>query len=232
MTAELLALGRVRSLRSLTVVRGFGRRRVANLRVALGCLTLPENLEQLLHDLTQTAPDIPEVRFPHPLGLDASFPPTVAQRLLLEATTVRGEPVELPGFPFSHPRIQNFQEALCSPIPESVIIIGGGYVGVEIGLAWAAAGCRVTIVESRRQLLSGFIPSFVAPILEDVAAAGIGVVLEAEAVGWALRGEQVLVFTDSEDGPLSLWAESVLVAVGVREDLSETTGPVLLPSAD
>jgi len=232
MTAELLALGRVRSLRSLTVVRGFGRRRVANLRVALGRLTLPENLELLLHTLTKTPPDIPEVSFPHPLGEDASFPPLVAQRLLMEASVVQGRPVELSGFPFSHPQIHHFRDALRLPVPGSVIIIGGGYVGVEIALAWAAQGCRVTIVESRRQLLSGFIPSFVEPILEDVAAAGIGVVLEADAVGWALRGEQVLVFTHSDDGPLSLWAESVIVAIGVEEVLSSTTGPSLLTSAD
>ena len=232
MTAELLALGRVRSLRALTVVRGFGRRRVANLRIALGRLTLPENLEHLLHTLTQVPPDIPEVSFPHPLGEDASFPPLIARRLLLEASTVQGVPIELPGFSFSHPRIHNFRDALRLPMPGSAIIIGGGYVGVEIGLAWAAQGCRVTIVDSRRQLLSGFIPSFVAPILEDVAAAGIGVVLETDAVGWALRGEQVLVFTESDDGPLSLWAESVIVAIGVQAALSPTTGPSLLTSAD
>ncbi|MFT5685773.1 MAG: dihydrolipoamide dehydrogenase, partial [Myxococcota bacterium] len=175
-------------------------------------------------------PAIPEVRYPHPLGEDATFPPQVARRLLLEATTVRGDPIALPAFPFSHPRIQHFRAALRAPIPSSVIIIGGGYVGVEIALAWAAQGCRITIVESRRQLLAGFIPSFAAAIAADVAAAGIGSVLEADAVGWAMRGEQVLVFTESEDGPMSLWAESILVAVGVREPTEPTTAPSLLPS--
>jgi NADPH-dependent 2,4-dienoyl-CoA reductase/sulfur reductase-like enzyme len=225
MAAELMALGSVRSLRSLTVVRGFGRRRIANLRAALSRQILPENLRDLLHSLTGTVLRIPEIRFPHPLGDDATFPPLVARRLLLEATTVRGEPMALPGFPFDHPKISHFRTALRRPVPDSVIIIGGGYVGVEIALAWAAGGCRVTIVESRRQLLAGFIPSFAADIQADVLAAGIGVVLEAEAVGWALRGEQIVVFTDSEDGPLSLWADTVLVAVGVREPMDEATAP-------
>ena len=144
---------------------------------------------------------------------------------------MRGTPAQLEGFPYSHPKIHHFRSALKGEVPESVVIVGGGYVGVEIGLAWAARGCRVTIVEYRRQLLAGFIPSFAEAIQADVEAAGIGVELEAEAVGWALRGDQILLFVDTWDGPLTLWGEMLLVAVGVTES-DPPTAPVLLPAAD
>jgi len=232
MATDMLALGAVRSLRRLRVVRGFGRRRIANLRAALSRIHLPENLGALLTERTLHQPAVPEIVFPHPLGPDAEFPPLIARRLLLEAATVRGMPAELEGFPFTHPKIHHFRSVLKQPMPSSVVIVGGGYVGVEIAMAWAAAGCRVTIVESRRQLLAGFIPKVAASIQADVLAAGVGVVLEAEAVGWALRGDQVVLFVETWDGPLSLWGEQLLVAVGVQEATDPSTKSPLLREAD
>ena len=236
MAREMLLLGEVRSLRTLRQVSRLGRRRIANLRAALSRYILPEHLGELLQTMTTMAPDVPEVVFPHPLGPDADFEPLVARRLLMESAVVQGSPVELPGFPLSHPRIHGFRTALKGPMPASVVIVGGGYVGVEIAMAWAARGCRVSIIEEKRQLLAGYIPSFSQTIQADVLAAGIGVRLEAEAVGWAERTGHIIIYADTWDGVVSLWADMLLVAIGVREDapeaISPATGPSLLPSAD
>jgi dihydrolipoamide dehydrogenase len=64
------------------------------------------------------------------------------------------EPVQIPAFPFDGSTIISSKEALFLPeIPKSLLIIGGGFIGCEIGCFYAAIGCRVTIVEALDRIL-------------------------------------------------------------------------------
>jgi len=65
-------------------------------------------------------------------------------------------PIELKGFPFGG-RILSSDEALALPeIPKSLIVIGGGYIGVELGQTYAKFGTKVTILEGTDSILPGF----------------------------------------------------------------------------
>ena len=214
MAESMVAMGSVRSLKRLRAIRGFGRRRRSHLRSALSSRWLSHTLPRQLHVLTNTAPAIPEVRFPHPFGEEATFPPLVARALMLEGPLVLGTPIAFPGFPFA-PRIVHFFEAVRRPIPQTAVIIGAGYVGAEMAVHWARAGSTVTLIDRRDELLRGYIGFYIDKVhtlLEDV---GVVLKLEVEAVGWEHRGEQIVVFGRSGGQTVAMPADLVLVSVGI-----------------
>jgi len=219
--ASMFALGGIERLGDLRVIPGLGRARIAHLRAVLTSSQLATSLEASLSRITGQKAATPGVTFPHPLGPDATFPPEIARAMRFEGATVQGTPVSLPGFSFSHPRIHHFRSAVRALVPGSALIVGGGYVGVELGMAWARQGCRVTLVESRRQLLSGFAPTAVEQIEETVRGAGIRILYETIAVDWTERDEGLAIHVRTPTGADVLEAEMLVVAVGVVED---TTG--------
>jgi dihydrolipoamide dehydrogenase len=73
-------------------------------------------------------------------------------------------PVALPGFPKS-PRVLDSTSALDLPdVPRRLLVVGGGYIGLELGSVYAALGSRVTIVEMLPGLLPGVDPDLVRPL--------------------------------------------------------------------
>jgi dihydrolipoamide dehydrogenase len=75
-------------------------------------------------------------------------------------------PIAFPGVgSFTKGRIIYSSEALeLSEIPEKMLVVGGGYVGLELGTVYAALGCRITLVEMETQLLPGVDEDLVRPL--------------------------------------------------------------------
>lgn len=77
-------------------------------------------------------------------------------------------PVELPGFTFSR-RILSSKEILqLDHIPGSLIVIGGGYIGIELGQAFSKLGTKVTILEYAEQILPTIDPELVAIVRQKM----------------------------------------------------------------
>jgi dihydrolipoamide dehydrogenase len=75
------------------------------------------------------------------------------------------EPVALPFLPKDDPRIIDSTGALeLSSVPERLLVIGGGIIGLEMGTVFAAFGARVTVVELLDQLIPGADPDLVKPL--------------------------------------------------------------------
>lgn len=84
------------------------------------------------------------------------------QSLLLATGSVPAIP---PGFPFPHPRLWDSSAALALPeIPSSLLVVGGGYVGLELGSVYAALGSRVVVAEMSGGLLPGIDRDLVVPL--------------------------------------------------------------------
>ena len=67
-------------------------------------------------------------------------------------------PVEIPGFSFADPPVLDSTKALAlDKVPERLVVIGGGYIGLEMGGVYARLGTEVTVVEMMGQLLPGFV---------------------------------------------------------------------------
>ena len=102
-------------------------------------------------------------------------------------------------------------------LPRTIVVVGGGYIGLEIGTALAKLGSKVTIVEALDRLLPAMDAMFGAQIARRAKRLGIDVVLNARAIdfdGTALRVQQ-------GDTTMSIAAQKVLVAVGRRPNTDE-----------
>ncbi|MFQ5998258.1 MAG: dihydrolipoyl dehydrogenase, partial [Candidatus Bathyarchaeia archaeon] len=129
------------------------------------------------------------------------------------------EAIELSGFKFEK-RIFSSKEALDLPaIPQKLLIIGGGLIGLELGTLFADLGSKITIVELTGQLLPGTDPELVRVVGRQVEKRGVDVFLNSRAKS-VRRGETLTVEVETERGEIQVQCDGVLVAVGKRANTS------------
>jgi dihydrolipoamide dehydrogenase len=130
-------------------------------------------------------------------------------------------PAELPNFPFGG-RILSSTEALkLQEIPESMVVIGGGYIGVELGQTYAKFGTKVTILEGGEAILPGFDRELTRFVQRQLKKDGVEVVTKAAAREPQVTDRQVTVVYESEGKERTVTAEVVLVTVGRRPNTDE-----------
>ena len=95
--------------------------------------------------------------------------------------------------------------------PESLVILGGGVVGVELAQAWSSLGTRVVLLEGAPRVIVREEPFASAEVGAALAEAGVDVRTESRAIGVSRQGDDVVV--ELEGGPSARGAE-LLVAVG------------------
>lgn len=131
---------------------------------------------------------------------------------------VGSKPIALPGTEFRPGgRIMSSTGALAlEEIPETLLVIGGGYVGLELGMVYAAFGSRVTLVEQGERILGGVDRDLVTPLRERLG--GLFAAIYEETRVMALREEEGAVHVELEGraGRVSERFSRVLVAVGRR----------------
>ncbi len=136
----------------------------------------------------------------------------IAARAVVLATG--SAPVELPSLPFDGERVWSSDHALQLPrVPEKLVVVGGGVVGLELATVYRRLGAQVMVVEMMNGVLPGLGLSARAEafLRQALARQGIEVRLGTTAVGLTPRGIRVRGQTEEE-----LEAEAVLVAVGRR----------------
>jgi dihydrolipoamide dehydrogenase len=128
------------------------------------------------------------------------------------------ESTELPFLKYDGKRIVSSTEALkFNPIPKHLIVVGGGYIGLELGSVWLRLGSRVTVLEFLPRILSISDGEIVDEVLKLLTKQGIQFHLETKVTGAKITGESVSVTAQSKDGKeLTFEGDRVLVAVGRR----------------
>lgn len=126
-------------------------------------------------------------------------------------------------------RLLNSTSALGLPeIPESMLVIGGGYVGLELGMVYAALGAKVELVELGDRLLPGVDADLVKPLRRRLDDAFDDIYLETRVESLEERESEVEVFFKNESGKWSQNYDRVLVAIGRKPNTSglglENTG--------
>ena len=118
-------------------------------------------------------------------------------------------PASLPSLPFDEAQgIVSSTEALAwQEIPESLAVIGGGYIGVELGTVYAKFGSQVTIIEALDRLLPEIEADIAKPVVRKLKKIGVSIVTGVRAKSYA-KGQLSLENGDTVD------ATRVLVAVG------------------
>jgi dihydrolipoamide dehydrogenase len=123
-------------------------------------------------------------------------------------------PLGLPGATQASERIMDSTAALALPdIPDRLLVIGGGYIGLELGTVYATLGSHVTLVEMTGGLLPGVDPDLVQPLRRRVDKLFAAIHLETRVT--ALREVEASIEADLE-GQGSQRFDRVLVAVGRR----------------
>ena len=93
------------------------------------------------------------------------------------------EPVELPTLPFGGPIFSSSDVLSLQRLPEEVVVIGAGYIGLELGIAFRKFGSEVTIVEARDRILPIYDEQLTDPVRKWLERAGVTVLLGAKARG-------------------------------------------------
>ncbi|MBI6628498.1 dihydrolipoyl dehydrogenase [Pontibaca salina] len=130
-----------------------------------------------------------------------------ARRIVI-ATGAR--PVELPDLPFGGNILSSTEALTLTQVPESLVVVGAGYIGLEIGTAFAKLGARVTVVEAERRILPHYDADLTQPVANALDRLGVQVLLGARASGYS-NGELAVATDEGED---RIPAAKVLVAVG------------------
>lgn len=131
-------------------------------------------------------------------------------------------PVELPFLPFGGPVISSTEALALSEVPRKFAVVGGGYIGLELGMAFAKMGAEVTVVEALPRVLAQYDAELTRPVVKRLAALGIEVMTGAKAKGLSTKGDALLVETaDGKNAKVS--ADRILVTVG-RKPVTEGWG--------
>ena len=130
-------------------------------------------------------------------------------------------PAALPGLPADHPRVWDSAAALALPaVPGHLLVVGGGYIGLELGTVYAALGARVTVVELTDGLLPGVDRDLVKPLARRLGSTLAAIHLKTKVTGLRDRADGVTVQLIGEltgaGAPAALDVDQVLVAVGRR----------------
>ncbi len=133
-------------------------------------------------------------------------------------------PIEIPGFPFDGKYIVDSTGALdFAAVPERFVVIGGGYIGIEIGTLYAKLGSNVTVVEALPAILPGNDPEIVQVVARKLKKLGVEVMTGARAKSWQEKNGRATLTLDVGGKEATLDADKVLVAVGRRPN-SENLG--------
>jgi dihydrolipoamide dehydrogenase len=134
-------------------------------------------------------------------------------------------PIALPGNPFKPgSRIMSSTGALAlADVPQSLLIIGGGYVGLELGTVYAALGSRVNLVELQDRLLPGVDADLVKPLEQRLSAIFETIRLRTKVASMKEADSGVEVILEGNGEKVEQRFDRVLVAVG-REASSQNLG--------
>ena len=153
-------------------------------------------------------------------GADGEFEIS-AENIVIATGSV---PVELPFLPFDKDAdgmvIDSTGALALTAIPKTMAIVGGGYIGLEIGTAFAKLGAKVTVVEAESRILPQYDAALTRPVLKSLEKIGVTVLTGTKAKGKTAKGLEI----ETSDGKSKIIpAEKILVTVG-RKPRSKGAG--------
>ncbi len=123
--------------------------------------------------------------------------------------------VKLPNFPWDDPRVMDSTDALeLAEVPGSLLVVGGGIIGLEMATVYGALGSKVTVVEFMDQLMPGADKDLVKPLADRLKKQGIATHLKTKVVEAKAGKKGIEVGFDGENIPANTLFDRVLVAVG------------------
>lgn len=120
-------------------------------------------------------------------------------------------PMELASLPFGDHVISSTEALSLKDVPNDLAIVGGGYIGLEIGTAMAKLGANVSIVEMDQQILPQYDSDLVKPVTDRLKKLGVTLHLGAKAEGVTPDGALKI---SASEGTQDIPADKILVTIG------------------
>ena len=134
-------------------------------------------------------------------------------------------PIEIPGFGFDGEHVLSSRDALAlESVPDRLVIVGAGYIGMELATVFQKVGSDVTVVEQLDSVLPGYEADVTGVVRDRVESLGVDFHFQQTAREWETTDDGLLVWTDSEaEGreEKRFEADKCLVAVG-RQPVTDT----------
>ncbi len=158
-------------------------------------------------------------------------PQTIIAKNVVLATGSR--PFEIPGFKTDQQRILDSTGALAlAQVPGRMVVIGGGYIGLELGMVYAKFGTKVTVVEALPSILASMDKDCTQVVARKLKKMGVEVMLNAKAKSWEDKGDRAVLTIELDGGQAAtIDTDVILVSVGRRpnsEDLGLDAAGVAL----
>nr|HEX4318765.1 dihydrolipoyl dehydrogenase [Kofleriaceae bacterium] len=124
---------------------------------------------------------------------------TIIAKSVVLATGSR--PLEIPGFKIDQKRVIDSTGALAlDHVPKRMIVIGGGYIGLELGMVYAKFGTKVTVVEATPRLLGTMDKDCVAVVERKLKKMGVEVMFDTKAKSWDDKGDRAVLTVELPGG--------------------------------
>jgi dihydrolipoamide dehydrogenase len=127
-------------------------------------------------------------------------------------------PSMIPGVPENSPRVLDSTSALDLPdIPKTMLVVGGGYIGLELGTVYATLGTKVSVIEMTDGLLPGADRDLVSILAKRLEKIFDSIRLNTKLVDMAETGKGIQVKCEGQDGKCTEQTyDKILISVGRR----------------
>jgi dihydrolipoamide dehydrogenase len=131
------------------------------------------------------------------------------------------EPVALPHIPFGGAVLSSTEALSLGRLPEKLLVIGAGYIGLELGIAFRQLGSAVTVVEAADEILPLYDKQLTDPVRRWLDRSGVSVKTATKAIGLTQDAKgAILTLEDQEGRKQEVSADKVLVTVGRRPNVT------------
>ncbi|RSD28177.1 dihydrolipoyl dehydrogenase [Mesobacillus subterraneus] len=130
-------------------------------------------------------------------------------------------PIEIPAFKYSKRVLDSTGALNLQELPKSIVVIGGGYIGTELGGAYASFGTKVTILEGADEILNGFEKQMSSLVKRNLKKKGAEIITKALAKGVEETDTGVTVTYEANGEQNKIDADYVFVMVGRRPNTDE-----------
>lgn len=124
-------------------------------------------------------------------------------------------PIELPFLKFDEKQIVSSTGALAlTSIPQKMVVIGGGVIGVELASVYKRLGAQVTVVEMLDQICIAMDPAISRALQQSLKKQGIEFILPAKVISGEKKGNEIVLTIEANNEKKQLNADVVLVSIG------------------
>lgn len=146
------------------------------------------------------------------VSVDGTTSRLTCQHLLLASGS---EPLSLPSLPFGGSVISSAGTLSLQAVPRHLVVVGAGYIGLELGTAFRKLGAKVTVIEAQDRILPAYDDEVTKPVAKSLKRLGVDVLIGTSVQGLSEDGRSLRA-TVGRDRSMDIQADQTLVAVGRR----------------